>query len=85
MMTYEGLRRHLEGLVGTDNVWTDEIRIAAHAVHGRQPRVVVQPETMAQAAEIVALAGRERLACLALAPRDRLLEINRRIDRLRFR
>src|SRR5438093_3714352 len=62
MMTFEGLRRHLAGLVGTDNVWTDEIRIAAHAVHGRQPRVVVQPETMAQAAEIVALAGRERFA-----------------------
>src|SRR2546425_2845937 len=62
MMTYEGLRRHLEGLVGTDNVWTDEAHLAAHAVDGRQPRFVVQPETMAQAAEILTLAGRERFA-----------------------
>ncbi len=62
MMTFEGLRRHLAGFVGSDNVWTDDVRLAAHAVHGRQPRVVVQPETTAQAAEIVALAGRERFA-----------------------
>src|SRR3989442_2999355 len=62
MLTYEGLRRHLEGLVGIGNVWADEAHLAAHAVHGRQPRVVVQPETTAQAAEIVALAGRERFA-----------------------
>ena len=62
MMTFEGLRRHLAALVGSDNVWTDDVRLAAHAVDGRQPRLVVQPETTAQAAEIVALAGRERFA-----------------------
>jgi glycolate oxidase FAD binding subunit len=62
MMTFEGLRRHLEGLVGTGNVWADAAHIAAHAIDGCQPRVVVQPETTAQAAEIVALAGRERFA-----------------------
>jgi glycolate oxidase FAD binding subunit len=62
MMTFEALRRHLIELVGSDNVWTDDVRRAAHAVHGRLPRLVVQPETVAQAADIVALAGRERFA-----------------------
>ena len=62
MMTFEALRRHLAGLVGSDNVWTDDVRLAAHAVDRRQPRVVVQPETTAQAADIIALAGRERFA-----------------------
>jgi glycolate oxidase FAD binding subunit len=62
MMTFEGLRRHLVGLVGSDNVWTDDVRRAAHAIDRRQPRLVVQPETTAQAADIIALAGRERFA-----------------------
>src|SRR5262249_39779424 len=62
MMTFEGLRRHLEGMVGTDNIGMDEAHLATHAIDGRQPRFVVQPETPAQAAEIVALAGRERFA-----------------------
>jgi len=62
MMTFEGLRRHLEGLLGTGNVWADEAHLATHAVDGRQHRFVVQPATTAQAAEIVTLAGRERFA-----------------------
>jgi glycolate oxidase FAD binding subunit len=62
MMTFEALRRHLAGLVGSDNVWTDDVRLAAHAIDRRQPRVVVQPETTNQAADIIALAGRERFA-----------------------
>jgi glycolate oxidase FAD binding subunit len=62
MMTFEGLRRHLEALVGSDNVWTDAGHLAAHAVAGRQPRLVVQPATTAEAAEIVAVTGRERFA-----------------------
>jgi glycolate oxidase FAD binding subunit len=62
MMTFEALRRHLAELVGSANVWTDDVRLAAHAIDRRQPRVVVQPETTAQAADIVALAGRERFA-----------------------
>ena len=62
MMTFEALRRHLAGLVGSDNVWTDDVRLATHAIDRRQPRLVVQPETTAQAADIIALAGRERLA-----------------------
>ena len=62
MMTFEGLRRHLEALVGSDNVWTDDVQLAAHAVGERRPRLVVQPETTAEAAEIVAVTGRERFA-----------------------
>jgi glycolate oxidase FAD binding subunit len=62
MMTFEGLRRYLVGLLGSDNVWTDAVRLAAHAIDRRQPRLVVQPETTAQAADIIALAGRERFA-----------------------
>jgi glycolate oxidase FAD binding subunit len=62
MMTFEALRRHLEALVGSDNVWTDDVHRAAYAVDGRQPRLIVQPETTAQAAEIVTLTGRERFA-----------------------
>ena len=30
MMTFEGLRRHLVGMVGSDNVWTNDVRLAAH-------------------------------------------------------
>src|SRR6516164_8997596 len=62
MMTFEGLRRHVAGLVGSDNVWTDDVRLAAHAIDRRKPRLVVQPETTAQAADILALPGRERFA-----------------------
>ena len=62
MMTFEALRRHLAGLVGSENVWTDDVRLAAHAIDRRQPKVIVQPETTAQAADIIALAGRERFA-----------------------
>ncbi|HSX78342.1 MAG TPA: FAD-binding oxidoreductase [Candidatus Saccharimonadia bacterium] len=62
MMTFEALRRHVAGLLGSDNVWTDDVRLAAHAIDRRQPKLVVQPETTAQAADIIALAGRERFA-----------------------
>jgi glycolate oxidase FAD binding subunit len=62
MMTFEALRRHLAELVGSDSVWTDDVRLAAHAIDRRQPRLIVQPETTAQAADIIALAGRERFA-----------------------
>ena len=62
MMTFEALRRYLEALVGSNNVWTDDVHLSAHAVGGRQPRLVVQPETAAEAAEIVAMTGRERFA-----------------------
>jgi glycolate oxidase FAD binding subunit len=62
MMTFEALRRHTAGLVGSDNVWTDDVRLAAHAIDRRQPKLIVQPETAAQAADIIALAGRERFA-----------------------
>jgi hypothetical protein len=53
MMTFEGLHRRLEELLGTSNVWTDEVRRAAHAVDRRQPRLVVQPETTAQAGCVI--------------------------------
>ena len=59
MMTFEGLRRHLAGLVGSDNVWTDDVRLAAHAIARRQPRLVVQPETTAQAADILGMSIRK--------------------------
>ncbi len=62
MMTFEALRRHLAGLVGSANVWTDDVRLATHAIARRQPKLVVQPATTAQAADIIALAGRERFA-----------------------
>src|SRR5215510_1247264 len=62
MMTFEGLRRHVAELVGSDNVWNDDVRLTAHAIDRRQPRLVVQPETTAQAVDILALAGRERFA-----------------------
>jgi len=62
MMTFEALRRYVAGLLGSDNVWIDDVRLAAHAIDRRQPKLVVQPETTAQAADIIALAGRERFA-----------------------
>lgn len=62
MMTYEALRRHLVDLVGAEQVWTEDGPRRHHAVYGQVPRLVVQPTEPAQAAEIVALAGRERFA-----------------------
>ncbi len=62
MMTYDALRRHLETLVGSAHVGVDDTARAQYAVQQRQPRLVVQPETVEQAAAIVALAGRERCA-----------------------
>ena len=62
MLTFEGLRRHLAELVGPSNVWTEDVHRATHAVDGHQPRFVVQPETPAQAAEILYVASRERCA-----------------------
>ena len=63
MLTFEGLRRHLEGLVGADHIWTDATHLATHAVDGRQPRFVVQPETTAPTRSMLEL---ERADCLAL-------------------
>lgn len=62
MMTDDALRRHLETLVGSAHLGVDDTARAQYAVQQRQPRLVVQPETVEQAAAIVALAGRERFA-----------------------
>jgi glycolate oxidase FAD binding subunit len=62
MMTYDALYRQLEAVVGHESVHTDDGSCTQYAVQQRQPRLVVQPETVEQAAEIVAIAGRERFA-----------------------
>jgi len=62
MMPPETLRTRLESVVGRHGVWMEDSQTAAFAIAARQPVAVVCPETVEQAAEIVTLAGRERLA-----------------------
>lgn len=56
------LLTRLEGLVGAARVWAEAPHTEAFAIDGCAPTVVVRPETVEQAAEVVAFAGRERLA-----------------------
>jgi glycolate oxidase FAD binding subunit len=62
MTTLEALRARLEALLGTPYVWTEAARLAEYAMAVQTPRVVVRPETIEQTREVLALAGRERLA-----------------------
>lgn len=62
MTTVETLSARLEALVGSSYVWTEEAQTWAYAIDSQRPAVVVQPETAAQAVEILALAGRDHLA-----------------------
>jgi glycolate oxidase FAD binding subunit len=62
MTTTEALITRLEAVVGASNVWGDEFHSLSFRIDTHTPRAVVQPETVEQAAEIVALAGQERLA-----------------------
>ncbi|MGE3535884.1 MAG: FAD-binding oxidoreductase [Candidatus Tectimicrobiota bacterium] len=62
MLTLEGIQRALEACVGPEQVLTAPAETALYRLGSVQPRFVVQASTVAQAAEVVALAGRERLA-----------------------
>jgi glycolate oxidase FAD binding subunit len=62
MRSPETLHTRLESVVGRHGVWIEDAQSTAFAIASRQPVVVVRPETVEQAAEIVTLAGRERLA-----------------------
>jgi hypothetical protein len=62
MMSPETLCTCLESVVGSNGVWMEDSQTTAFAINARRPVVVVRPETVEQAAEIVMLAGREHLA-----------------------
>jgi glycolate oxidase FAD binding subunit len=62
MMTPEALQTRLEAVVGCGRVCIADPQTAAFAIDACKPAVVVCPETLEQAADIVTLAGRERLA-----------------------
>ncbi|HEY7493614.1 MAG TPA: FAD-dependent oxidoreductase, partial [Candidatus Tectomicrobia bacterium] len=62
MISPETLHTRLESVVGRYGVWIEDPQCAAFAIASRRPVAVVRPETVEQAAEIVTLAGRERLA-----------------------
>ncbi len=62
MIAPETLATHLEGLIGAAYVRSEAGELRSHAIDGGQPSVVVRPDTVEQAAEAVAWAGRERLA-----------------------
>ena len=62
MTVSETLLTKLEGIVGASAVWRDASQCTAFAIAAREPAVVVQPDSVEQAAEVVALAGRERLS-----------------------
>jgi glycolate dehydrogenase FAD-binding subunit len=62
MISPETLYTRLESVVGRHGVWVEDAQTATCAIAFHQPVAVVRPETVEQAAEIVTLAGRERLA-----------------------
>jgi glycolate oxidase FAD binding subunit len=62
MTTAERLMPRLEAVVGTSGVWTEDEHTSAFAIDALKPTVVVRPTSLEQAAEIVTLAGSERLA-----------------------
>ncbi len=62
MIAPETLATNLEALVGAACVDADTDQLHAHAIGDCRPSVVVRPETMEQAAEVLVWAGRERLA-----------------------
>ena len=62
MTVSETLLTKLEGIVGAAAVWRDASQCTAFAIAAHEPAVVVQPDSVEQAAEVVALAGRERLS-----------------------
>ena len=62
MTTAEALVTRLEAALGASSVCTDHSQTMAFAIDGYMPMAVVHPETVEQAAAVVALAGRERLA-----------------------
>jgi glycolate oxidase FAD binding subunit len=62
MTSAETLVRHLETILDSSCIWAEDAQTMTFALDGYKPTAVVQPETLAQAAEVVALAGRERWA-----------------------
>jgi glycolate oxidase FAD binding subunit len=62
MTSAETLAARLAAVVGTSQVWVGDERTAAFAIDTQQPTVVVCPDSVEHAAEIVTLAGRDRLS-----------------------
>ncbi len=62
MMAHDALISRLESLVSAPCVRTDADTVAAYAIADCRPAIVVQPETIEQAVDVLTLAGRERLA-----------------------
>jgi glycolate oxidase FAD binding subunit len=58
----ETLVTRLEAVLGASSVWVEAPHTAAFAIDDCLPTAVVRPQTVEQAAAVVALAGRERLA-----------------------
>jgi glycolate oxidase FAD binding subunit len=62
MIAPETLATKLEALLGAAYVEADEEQLRSRAIDDCQPSVVARPESVEQAAEVLAWAGRERLA-----------------------
>jgi glycolate oxidase FAD binding subunit len=62
MISQETLQTRLENIVGRDGVGLEDAPTTAFAIDTQTPAAVVRPQTVEQAAEVVTLAGRERLA-----------------------
>lgn len=62
MTSAETLAARLAAVVGTSQAWVGDERTAAFAIDTQQPTVVVCPDSVEHAAEIVTLAGRDRLS-----------------------
>jgi len=62
MIAPETLAMHVEALIGAACVEAKGEQLRSRAIDDHQPAVVVRPETAEQAADVLAWAGRERLA-----------------------
>lgn len=60
MTTAEALYTRVSALLGAERVWRDDAQTLAYAIEAQRPQLVAQPETVEQAAALLALAGRER-------------------------
>ncbi|MBN1106982.1 MAG: FAD-binding oxidoreductase [Deltaproteobacteria bacterium] len=64
MADFEGIRKELEGIAGSDRLKTDADVLAKHTVDGKLPKAVVFPKDTRMVAEIVRCACRSNLGIL---------------------
>jgi len=64
------LEQRLESVVGAEHLLVAESDLAAYAIDGIRPRVVIRPEDAAQAAEVIRVALEAKLAVIPVGARS---------------